>query len=319
MNTKRKENTVKQNTTTKAPTTFADLIKAYNSDPTSETALIDLATATANAVLKKIAKTSADPTVQNLRRELTRDRADLDRLAYANNGATRITFDTDGDLKTEVIDQQLATAAAKLIDLSLGDGLDLVNDAVCVILEETEKQLERDHDMPIDLERAYTVRRLKRKVWIKTEDSVKGWETVETTPIQEVYKAVCRSVEEQRHDRPNRNGYTYLEDLAVDAESGNETEIYRRLPKYADLGGHVCDFNGKETVPTTADSETVKDVDRLVAALNLSDQQATILKYRLCGYGKKAIATKLGIREDNVKVQIKRVQAKAEEIGLTDK
>lgn len=315
---------------TTTPTTFADLVKKYNADPRNADHLTDLATAVAYSVLRKVidptrngnadrpSDSGLSPALVALRGDLTRDRAYLTRLDHATNGATRLSFNVDGDLVFEVIDPALAKAATDLAGQTLGDGLDLVNDAALAILEETAKQADRDPGLPVDLERAYTVRRLKRKVWIKTADSVNGWETVETTPIQEVFKAVRRSVQNSRHMQIDpRNGYTYLEDLAIDPETGDGSTIYRRLSKYADLGGHVCDFNGKETVATTADHETVETTDRLVAAMKLTDREMSVLKYRLAGYGYKAIATALGLTVDNAKRCGRRIRDKATAAGLT--
>ena len=323
------EKTTNKNTT---PTTFADLVKKYNADPRNADHLTDLATAVAYSVLRKVidptrkTATTTDrpsdsglsPALVALRGDLTRDRAYLNRLDHAVNDSTRLTFNADGDMVFEVIDPALAKAATDLAGQTLGDGLDLVNDAALAILEETARQADRDPGMPVDLERAYTVRRLKRKVWIKTADSVNGWETVETTPIQEVFKAVRRSVQNSRHMQIDpRSGYTYLEDLAIDPETGDGSTIYRRLPKFADLGGHVCDFNGKETVATTADRETVATTDRLVAAMGLTDREMTVLKYRLAGYGYKAIATAMGLTVDNAKRCGRRIRDKATAAGLT--
>lgn len=305
---------------TTTPTTFADTVEAYNADPESAKTLTDLATATTFAVLKKVINTTGNPMLQTVRKELTRDLHDLDRLAYSNDNATRLAFNGGGDLVSEVLDPALVKAAADLAGLSLGDGLDLVNDAVVAILSERAKQADRDPGLPLDMERPYTIRRLKRKVWIKTAESAKAWETVETTPIQEVYKAIRRSIDNSRSMQTDpRNGYTYIADLATDPESGDQTAIYRRMPKYADLGGHVCDFNGKETVATTADHETVESLDRLVAAMNLSDREATVLKYRLSGYGKKAIATAMGLSESSVATMQRRIKDKATASGLTVK
>lgn len=295
-----------------------DTVKAYNADTTSEKALSTLATATVYSVLKKVINTTANPTLKMVRTDMTRGLNDLDRLDYATNNATRMTYSADGDPTVEVIDSALSEAAAKIIHENLGDGLDLVNDAVVAILEETAKQLDRDPGMPTDLERPYTVRRLKKKVWIKVEESVNGWETVETTPIREIYKAVRRAIDASRAMQTDpRNGYTYLEDLAIDSDSAETATIYRRLPKYADMGGRVCDFNGKETVSTTADRATVEDLDRLVAALELSERQATVLTLRLRGYGYKAIATRLGLDVANVNRTRKQIAAKMEKLGMT--
>lgn len=323
------EKTTNKNTT---PTTFADLVKKYNADPRNADHLTDLATAVAYSVLRKVidptrkTATTADrpsdsglnPALVALRGDLTRDRAYITRLDHAVNESTRLSFNADGDMVFEVIDPALSRAATDLAGQTLGDGLDLVNDAALAILEETAKQADRDPGLPVDLERAYTVRRLKRKVWIKTADSVNGWETVETTPIQEVFKAVRRSVQNSRHMQIDpRSGYTYLEDLVIDPETGDGSTIYRRLSKFADLGGRVCDFNGKETAATTADRETVETTDRLVAAMRLTDREMSVLKYRLAGYGYKAIATALGLTVDNAKRCGRRIRDKATAAGLT--
>ena len=297
---------------------FMDTVKAYNADPTSEKALSTLATATVYSVLKKVINTTANPTLKMVRTDMTRGLNDLDRLDYATNNATRLTYSADGDPTVEVIDSALSEAAAKIIHENLGDGLDLVNDAVVAILEETAKQLDRDPDMPTDLERPYTVRRLKKKVWIKVEESVNGWETVETTPIREIYKAVRRAIDASRAMQTDpRNGYTYLEDLAIDSDSAETATIYRRLPKYADMGGRVCDFNGKEIVATSASAVDVEEIDRLVASMNLTTRESTILTYKMRGYGNKAIATAIGVTEDSCKGATNRIRSKARAVGLT--
>lgn len=320
----------------KTPTPFGMLIKAYNADPGTEKTLVPLSHAAAAAVVKKVldpqrhttanttpatvSNSGHNPALVAIRSDMYRDRKALDRLAYATDHASRLAYNADGELTREIIDPALEKAAADLIDQTLGDGLDLVHEAAVAILEETAKQLDRDPDQPTDLERPYTVRRLKRKVWIKTAESVKAWETVETTPIQEVYKAIRRAIQNSRAMQTDpRNGYTYLADLAADPESGETATIYRRLPKYADLGGRVCDFNGAETVPTTADRESVDQTDRLIAAMKLTDRETTVLKYRLSGYGYKAIATAMGISVDNAKRCGQRLREKAAASGLTVK
>lgn len=301
----------------KTPTTFADAVKSYNDDPANVDALTTVATAVTYAVLKKVINTTSNPTLQTIRKELTRDRADLDRLAYATDNATRLAFNESGDLVVEVVDQRLVDASAKLAGLPLGDGLDLVNDAVVALLEQTAAQMERDPGLPVDLEREYTTRRLKRRVYIKSAESVGAWEEVTTTPIQEVYKAVRRSIDASRAAQTDpRNGYTYLEDIATDSESGEQATIYRRLTKYADIGGRVCDFNGKETVATSAAAVDVEETDRIVAALKLTDRQATILAYRQKGYGYKAIATAMGVSDSAVKGQLAEIRRKWSAAGL---
>lgn len=306
---------------------FVELLRQYEQQATIRTpqtekdyttALLNLATATAYSVLKKCIETSQNQTLVQVKRDIAKDTALLQRIEYAQRNAYEYRYNKDGERVLVVKDKELHTALSKLCAETLGEGIDLVHDAVITIMTETDKAKERNNGtLPQNfMEQPYQVRRLKRKVWIKVEESVNGWETVTTTAIQETYKAVRRAVEQSRAVRTDaKNGYTYLSDLAKDEESGTEETIYRRLPKYADMGGAVCDFNGKETA-YTADTQTANDMDTLVEKLNLSKQQADILKLRLSGYGYKAIATYFGVRPDSITKQMKRIREKAVAIGL---
>lgn len=318
----------KTTTTTNANANpFVELLRQYEQQATTRTpqtekdyttALLNLATATAYSVLKKCIETSQNQTLVQVKRDIAKDTALLQRIEYAQRNAYEYRYNKDGERVLVVKDKELHHALTKLCAETLGEGIDLVHDAVITIMTETDKAKERNSGtLPQNfMEQPYQVRRLKRKVWIKVEESVNGWETVTTTAIQETYKAVRRAVEQSRAVRTDaKNGYTYLSDLAKDEESGTEETIYRRLPKYADIGGAVCDFNGKETA-YTADTQTVNDMDTLVAKLNLSKQQADILKLRLSGYGYKAIATYFGVRPDSITKQMKRIREKAVAIGL---
>ena len=306
--------------TEKKTAAFPDVVKAYNADPNDVTALYDMSTAIAYAVLKKVISTTANPVLNTIRRELTRDRADLANLQYSNDNATRIAFNVDGDMTIEVVDPDLVTAAAKKAALPLGDGLDLVHTAVVTILEETAAQRDRDPDLAVDMERPYCKRVLRKRVYIKDETAASNWEDVTTTPIQEAYKAVRRAIDASRAAQVDpRNGYTYIEDLATDEETNATETIYRRMDKYADLGGSVHDYNGKETAATTASAAAVDDLkaaDRVVASLELTDRQAVVLKYRRQGFGYKAIATRLNVTQRAIAKTAAQIQTKAAAHGL---
>ena len=330
--------TTTKKTTTATPTTFPDLVKLFSalaSDPTAdptayEKALTDLATATVYCVVKKcidptrkgdpekVSDSGYSPAMVKIRRDITADRKTTDNINRLVNDLTYHTeYDKNGDPASVCDDPDSEKALSDLIHTdTIGDGYDIVNDCIVAILTECEKQKGRDPEKPIDLERPYTVNRLKRKVYIKKADSVGGYETVETTPIQEVFKAVRRCVENSRAVQTDpKNGYSYIEDLTTSPDGDPDT-IYYRLPKYSDLGGYVTDCNGKETNYTT-DSATVETAEKLIKKLNLTKRQATILQLRLKGYGYKAIATYIGTSADNVKSQIKELRRKAKKIDLT--
>lgn len=303
---------------------FETLLREYEvatMQGNNEKQLLDLSTAIAYSVVKKCLDVSQNPQLRSVKNDITRDNKHLQALVNVNENTFSLGYNQDGDLIQVVNDKALQQAFDKLVQQRLGDGLDLVNTAVLALLDETEKQRGRDNGLAQEnwLEVPYQIRQLKRKVYIKLEDSVNGWETVNVTPIQRVYKAVRQEIENSRAMSTDaRNGYTYLEEYATDEDGETETRIYKRLPKYSDLGGYACDFNGKETL-YSANATMVEDIDGLIESLELSVQQAKVLQLRLQGKGYKAIATYLGVKQCNVATQIYRIREKAIANGLQPK
>ena len=311
------------NTKTTTATTSQDftiVLREYENAVANNTAdytekLQTLATACVFSVLKKLYNVSTSPKIASLRSTTARDLHELENLRNCNNSAYQTRFDKDGNTTTEIIDKSAHNAVCELIEKSLGEGIDLIQESIVAILEETNKAKERGIQANF-LEVPYTIRRLKRKVYIQFEDSAKGWEEVQTTAIQEIYKHIRRVIENSRTIQTNSaNGYTYIEDFATNEETDAETVIYRRFGKYADIGGFVTDFNGKQT-EYTADIQTAKDIDEIITSLNLTARQTKVLQLRLSGYGYKAIATYLGIKPDKVQRTVKAIQDKATIYGL---
>lgn len=288
---------------------------ASGKDSTRE--LTALATAVAYSVLNKcidpqrkaapqretVSDNGYNPALVQLKRGIAADLATLDNLRTAADKATRTAYNADGDMVTETADKDAEKAVTALIGETLSDGIDLVQAAALAILEQAAEHAADGGEW---LDTPHTVRRLSRRVYIRTEDSA-AYRDDETTPIQEVYRAVRQTVQNSRAIQTDpRNGYTYIEDN----ENGLET-IYYRLHKYADLGGYNCDGN------YTADRQTVEDYETTVARLDLTDRQAQILRFRMQGKGYKAIATYLGIPQSSVCRCMYQVRNKAEKIGLT--
>ena len=287
---------------------------ASGKDSTQE--LTALATAVAYSVLNKCIdpqrKTAADretvsdngynPALVQLKRGIAADLATLDNLRTATNKATRTAYNADGDLTTETVDKDAEKAVAALVGETLSDGIDLVNAAALAILEQAAEHANGESW----LDSKYTVRRLSRRVYIRSDESA-AYRDDETTPIQEVYRAVRQAVQNSRAVQTDpRNGYSYIEDN----ENGLET-IYYRLHKYADLGGYNCDGN------YTADRQTVEDYETTIARLDLTDRQAQVLRLRMQGKGYKAIATYLGVTQRAIAKTVEQVQKKALALGLT--
>lgn len=323
-------------TTTTETRNFTDLLrqyeKEYNNDKTSvafSNVLDELATAVAYSVIKKcldpqrkgrkdgeVSNSGCNTQLDEVKRSIYRDKNTLANIDYSCKQAFVTVYNEDGDRQTKTKDSDYRYAYNKLSQQTLGDGLDLVHVAMVALLDESEKA---DRTKENYLENTYGVRRLKKKVWIKSEDSVNGWETVETSPIKEVYKAVRREVANNRSlNIDPSNGYLYLEDLATDEESNEETTIYRRLNKFSDLAGNVTDFNGAVKFETV-DANSVTDYDTMVEELELTARQTKIVELRMGGYGYVAIATYLGVNEKSVRDVLKTVQKKAiEKLNLPE-
>lgn len=312
-----------QTANTNFETLMTNFCDEYRKDSTSAKfteVTTDLATAVAYSVIRKCldpqaksGKTSnsgCNPQLEEVKRSIYRDTNTLKNIDYSCKEAFTTVYNEDGDRQTKTKDSDYRYAYNKLTQQTLGDGLDLVNTAIVSLLDECTKV---DTTTGNFLETVYTVRKLKKKVWIKVSDSVNGWETVETSPIREVYKAVRREVANNRSlNIDPSNGYLYLEDLAKDEESNEEATVYRRLNKYTDLAGNVTDFNGAVKFETV-DSGSASDYDKMTEALELTARQAQVLQLRMSGYGCVAIGTYLGVKEESVRSVLQTIQKKAVE------
>ena len=231
--------------------------------------------------------------------------SNVDLIAAAHLAAQRIESNTD----LELSDGKLWAMSIESLLFST-DPADPA--AAALSMDYINETLSRCKMPPISwLEVPYKLRRLSRRVIIKEADGAK-WETVETTPIQEVYRAVRRAVQNSRAVQTDpRNGYLYIEDVVADPDSDKTETIYRRLHKWADLGGETRQGY------YTADPQTVADYNAVLGALNMTDRQAQIVRLRMSGYGYKAIATYLGITVGAVRGQLSRLQEKCENVGFT--
>lgn len=305
---------------------FAELLRTYErthaagADTTD--ALYALATACALSVVKKcidpqrktaekketVSSNGISPALTAIRRGIIADNALLEKLTAAHNAAYVLRYNAAGDMVQEVADKAAEKAAAALQGETISDGLDLVNAAVVAILEQTA---EHATTAPGWMEQTYTMRRLSKRVIIKAEDGAK-WEDVETSPIREVYRAIRREVQNSRAMQTDpRNGYLYIEEMTADPDSDQMETIYRRLHKWADLGGYTHDGH------YTADPQTAADYNAVISALNLTERQATIIRLRMSGYGIRAIATYLGVNPRAIYNGLERVQKKCDTIGFT--
>ena len=309
---------------------IADYETAYTSGNDFTNELYALAQAAAMSVIKKcidpqrktagnmetVSNSGHNPALAAVKRGIMSDLALLENTAAAHNAAVEWKFNKDGYVVSEIVDKAAAESADKLSVECLTDGIDLVQTAAVAILETSA-----EHATPASgwMEAPYTVNRISRKVYIRLEDTAE-WVDEETSPIREVYRTIRREVQNSRAIQADpRNGYLYIEDTATDPDSTAVETIYRRLGKYADLGGYTCDMNGRPKYDGvyTADMQSVIDYNDIVERLNLTTRQAEIVRLRMRGYGYKAIATYIGVSFQAVQNAIYKVQAKCEKIGFT--
>lgn len=339
------------NKTTKQTTNFETLltnfetlhINAPHSTEYSDT-LQKLSTAIAYSVLRKVidpqryntqsdnvSNSGFNSQLVNMKNVLYRDIQSLKNVNVIEPLCISHTLNDSGDDVTIITDRALYDGYNKLINHVLSDGMDLVQVASLALLEQCNSELVDDSE-PGFIEKPYYITRLKKKIVIKKEDSKNGYETIATTPIQEVYRKVRKYIQDNKSLQTDpKNMYTYIE---LDSDTNDdENRIYKRLDKYADLGG-VSISSGYNTVENTvinhvdsthgglytADSATVDATERLIDKLELTSRQAQVLKLRLRGYGLKAIGTYLGVSHQAIAKTLKQVQTKAiDKLGLTQK
>lgn len=292
--------------------TYAGIAVNKCADPQRKTA-VDRDTVSNNGM---------NPALLQLRREVFADVAALDNLRDAMDAAIATRYNDNGDMVTEVVDRDAWARADVLSRNRLGDGMDLVQDAILELLEQQEAGRDAGGAGWLDME--YTVRKLDRRVLIREDESA-AYHDAETTPAQAIFQTVRRSIADSRAMQTDpRNGYTYIEELTAD---GLDT-VYRRIGKYSDLcgyahNGQISDMAGAPAGwyggdgLATADRQTVGNMAKLLERLNLTDRQAQILKYRMQGMGYKAIATRIGTSFECVRITLKRMQKRLEEIGIT--
>ena len=325
-------------TDTAAADRFAAMLRAYEAAAATgaDTAapLYTLAAACALSVLRKcidpqrqtaatrenVSNNGISPALVSVRRDIVADLAYLEKLTAAHNAAYAMRYNEHGEMVQEVVNKAAEKAAAALQVETLGDGLDLVNAAVVAILEQTA---EHATAAPGWMEQPYTLRRIRRRVLVRADDTA-AWEEVETTPIREVYRAIRREVQNSRAMQTDpRNGYSYIEDTAADPDSNATETIYRRLHKWADLGGYTmtghydehgnASRGGQYTTTTAA----VADYNSILSALNLTERQAQIIRLRMSGYGLESIGSYLGVHYTTVQKTLVRLRAKCEKVGFS--
>ena len=321
-----KTNVATQTTTTQETTqkrTFEDLkadFEAAYAKNDYSFELLELSTAIAYAVIKKckdpqrkaateretVSNSGCNPAIVQIWREIGADVHALDTLRDCVDRATAWVYNRDGDKVLEVVDKDAETAVDTLVVERLGEGIDLVQTAAAALLEQAATYA---HMGPGWLDSPVTVRRLARRTYTRLDTPV-DWRDHDTVPMVEVFAAVRHAVDRSRAVQIDpRNGYSYLEELSQDGETGALETIYRRLHKHADMGGR--DTHGLQT----ADTQTAVDVETMLDSLELTPRQQAIIWKRLQGMSLAAIAEELGVTYQAVQNAVKKIQKKAVDLG----
>lgn len=300
-------------------TTFSELLRTYETeyrkDRTSKEfadALQNLGQAVAYSVVRKCLNVSANEQLEDVKRSIYRDTHTLKNINYSSEQAFETVYNQNGEEEKRTKDSDYRYAYNKLSTMSLGEGMDLVHTAIMTLLEETKKV---DISADCFLESRYTERVINKRVHIQQWDNANIWKEEEISPIQKAFRAVRADIYNASSLTIDNNGYTYIDSTVTNDDTGAIEKIYRRLDKYSDLGGYATDYNGACTL-YSVESQTVDDMDALIEKLELTERQTIVLKYRLRGYGYKAIATHLGVKPESIKEQVKAIRKKAIKNGL---
>ena len=250
----------------------------YNNGNDYAESLDTLARTIAYAVVKRLHAVSGSNIMADFRRDIASAKTMLDKLKYTASVAESISYDTDGNAYNDITNGEEEENYSKIIHSeTFGDGYDLTQIACVAILEVVTKQESRGET--IDLERAYTKRKLDKRVIIRKGDSAKTIE-VDTTPIQEVYRKVRKAIQDERRAPSSLESiyqYVPLDEYGTDMqrEDAQEEYLLKRLPKYSVLGDYETDYNGKQTV-VTANGTDAKTIDETIDSLNLTDAQKVV-------------------------------------------
>lgn len=173
------------------------------------------------------------------------------------------------------------------------DGIDLIQEAVCVILEQA-------HTYGSDigwLDRPYKICRTSSRAVIKGAGAEGHREEI-TTPLQECFRKIRYSINTYQKSHSSHG------DLSLDSLDLPQLEaLYITCLKY--------------TEPSQTKSEVLPwDYEELLHTLNLTSRQERILTLRMQGYGYQAIATYLGISKSTVTRTLDRMKEKCAAMGI---
>ena len=264
-----------------------DARRKANRDHTDATdALTDALTAFAKVVAHSTINKLIDP-----------QRKATDRIKISDNGNGKTLVKAKRDI--DRLSYILLDGDERPAD-TIGDGADIVQDVILFAWQFLKTTPDPDFDRP-------TTRLVLDKNVIIREGASPAWKEIEKTPAQDCFSVARRAVmnfASLKTDPANPYGYI-AQDVANPDDPETLDRVYYRCDKYADIYG--CSADGVYT----ANAHDRDHANKIIRALNLTERQAIVLKYRLRGCGKKAIATRLGVNSKSVYETQEQIRKKA--------
>lgn len=275
-------------------------------------AVYDLAPAIVHGILKNIIPVQNNPNIiermEDSKKSIGSYQNNMARInaIIENEDNYKHWISRTGERRTKHVNK-MDKAIGELLDYTIGEGMDLVNQAWIETMEELKKM-----DSPYDLEKPYEEKALKRN-W-KTIAGTFTWEEKERIPFKEIQKRIRAYILNYTNIELK---YCYIEWVE---DSEEENELYLRLPKntneesaYYRMKDIMEESPILERDNTLSVQEMVEILEKYVYP-SCSEKQHNCLSMYLSGKTYSEIAIALGISRNTVTSAIREAKKKVNKV-----